>query len=38
MSDNANNHAHNDVATFYEVAAHNSARFVMGMLQLLAKK
>jgi len=37
MSDNANNHAHTDIVAFYEVAAHNSARFVMGILQMLAK-
>jgi adenosylhomocysteine nucleosidase len=35
MSDNANDHAHTDVASFYEVAAHNSARFVMGILKML---
>jgi len=32
MSDNANNKAHTDVAAFYQVAARNSARFVMAIL------
>jgi adenosylhomocysteine nucleosidase len=33
MSDNANNHAHADAVTFYPIAARNSARFVMAILQ-----
>lgn len=32
MSDNANNNAHTDVAAFYQIAARNSARFVMAIL------
>jgi adenosylhomocysteine nucleosidase len=32
MSDNANSNARNDVATFLQIAARNSAKFVMGML------
>jgi len=32
MSDNANNNAHTDLATFYQIAARNSARFVMALL------
>ena len=35
MSDNANNHAHMDIASFYQVAARNSAKFVMGLLKML---
>jgi adenosylhomocysteine nucleosidase len=33
MSDNANNNAHADAVTFYPIAARNSARFVMAILQ-----
>ena len=32
MSDNANNNAHTDVAAFYQIAARNSAKFVMAIL------
>jgi adenosylhomocysteine nucleosidase len=33
MSDNANNNAHSDVAAFYQIAARNSAKFVMAILK-----
>jgi adenosylhomocysteine nucleosidase len=33
MSDNANNNAHTDVAAFYQIAARNSAKFVMAILE-----
>ncbi|THU36030.1 5'-methylthioadenosine/adenosylhomocysteine nucleosidase [Niastella caeni] len=33
MSDNANNNAHTDVAAFYQIAARNSAKFVMAILK-----
>jgi nucleoside phosphorylase len=36
MSDNANNNAHTDVAAFYQIAARNSAKFVMGILDYSA--
>lgn len=35
MSDKANNNAHMDIASFYKIAARNSARFVMAILEKL---
>ncbi len=38
LSDNANNTAHDDVASFYQVAAFNSATLVMGIVGKLSKQ